>query len=53
MNIKTEHISIRISPELKERVEAYANRHKWTRNFTICEILANYIDNYELSGDLR
>jgi predicted DNA-binding protein len=51
--MKTEHITIRLSRELKEQVEEYASKHKWTRNFAICEIIANHFNNYELSGDLR
>ena len=35
--------SIRIKPELNEKVNTYAEEHKWSRNFAINEILTLFL----------
>ena len=39
---KTEVVTIRINPELKEKIEARANNRKWSVSQTIEQILSNY-----------
>lgn len=50
---KTEHLTVRISSDLKNKLRKSAEKHKWSLSFTICEILENHFKKYELSGDLR
>ena len=35
--------SVRMKPELNEKVLAYAEAHKWSRNFAINEILSLFL----------
>ena len=47
--MKEKMISTRISEELESLVIQYANKHKWSKSFTLGEILRKFF--YELSGD--
>jgi hypothetical protein len=40
--MKTEMLALRISPELVEIILEYANEHKWTKSFAVCEILSQF-----------
>jgi hypothetical protein len=40
--MKTEMLALRISPELVELILEYANEHKWTKSFAVCEILSQF-----------
>lgn len=40
--MKTEMLALRISPELVELILEYANEHKWSKSFAVCEILEQF-----------
>jgi len=46
--MKTEHdnlsepVHCRLTPKLKKQIDAAAKRYKWTRSYTMFQILRNY-----------
>lgn len=47
--MKEKMISTRIPEELEQLVIEYAKKHKWSKSFTLGEILRQYF--YELTGE--
>ena len=43
-------ISTRIPEELEQLVIRYANKHKWSKSFTVGEILRKFFYEYELTN---
>lgn len=48
--MKTKGIGLRITAELEELIIEYANEHKWTKSFAICEILNRFFGIKENEG---
>lgn len=44
---KTEQLNIRITPELKEKIQAIASEHRWTLSQTAAIILEQFCNSEE------
>ena len=44
---KTEYITFRTAPEVKEALEKIAEEKKWTISFVVEEIVKNWLQNEE------
>jgi hypothetical protein len=40
--MKTKSLGLRLSEQLEALIIEYANEHKWTKSFAICEILEQF-----------
>ena len=49
--MKTKHLTIRIEPEVVDKLDSYAQIKEWTRSYLVAKILKERI--YELTGDFR
>lgn len=43
MNKKTSHLSVRVSDDLKERLEAYAKKYEWSVSYAAERIIRNFL----------
>ena len=41
-HMRTNCITLRVTPELEALIIEYANEHKWTRSFAVNEILSQF-----------
>jgi predicted HicB family RNase H-like nuclease len=51
METKTETLTLRILPTLKDRIERYAKQEQRSRSQLVSIILDKYVPNYKLIGD--
>lgn len=43
MNKKTSHLSVRVSEDLKEKLDAYAKKHEWSVSYAAERIIRNFL----------
>ena len=53
MTTKCKLIGFRMTAELETLVIKYANEHKWTKSFAICEILKQFFKENRVSQTLE
>lgn len=49
MTTKCKSLGLRLTAELETLIVRYANEHKWTKSFAICEILKQFFKENRVS----